>query len=95
MATVFYGDFEWDDTKAALNVAKHGVSFEEASTIFADPCYILRQDEAHPERFFGIGLSGLVRLLTVVHIERGPQVRVISARKATKPEARIYERRRF
>ena len=40
MATVLYGDFEWDDRKAWSNLAKHGVSFEEASTVFADPCYI-------------------------------------------------------
>jgi len=95
MPTVVYGDFEWDHAKAAANLAKHGLSFPEASTIFADPCYIVRPDEAHVGRFFAIGLSGFVRLLTVVHIERGTRVRIISARKATKTEAQVYERRRF
>ena len=95
MATVVYGDFEWDGAKAAANLAKHGVSFEEASTVFADPCYIIRVDEAHSGRFFAIGLGGLARLLTVVHIERGTRVRIINARKATKTEERVYERRRF
>ena len=95
MATVVYGDFEWDDEKAAANLTKHGVSFEEASTVFADPCYILRADETDPDSFFAIGLSGLARLLTVVHLERGPRMRIVSARKATTLEAQIYERRRF
>jgi uncharacterized protein len=95
MATVVYGDFEWEEIKAAANLAKHGVSFEEASTVFADPCYILRVDETHPDRFFAIGMSGLVRLLMVVHVERGPRVRLVSARNATTTEAKVYERRRF
>jgi len=95
MATVVYGDFEWEDAKAAANLAKHGISFEEASTTFADPCYIVIPDEAHPDNFWAIGLSGLARLLTVVHIERGQRVRIISARRATKSEEQVYERRRF
>jgi uncharacterized DUF497 family protein len=95
MATVLYGDFEWDDAKAAANLAKHAVSFEEASTVFADPCYILLADESHPENFWAIGLSGLARVLTVVHVERGPRIRIISARHATRSEAQAYERRRF
>jgi len=95
MSTVVYGGFEWDDTKALGNLAKHGVSFEEASTVFADPCYILRVDDAHPDTFFAIGVSGLARVLTVVHVERGPHLRLVSARRATAREAAIYERRRF
>jgi uncharacterized DUF497 family protein len=95
MATIVYGDFEWDDAKAAANLAKHGVSFEEASTAFADPCYILLRDETDPDQFWAIGLSGLARLLTVVHVERGPRIRIISARKATQAEGHTYERRRF
>jgi len=95
MTTVVYGDFEWDDAKAAANRAKHGVAFEEASTVFADPCYILRVDDADPERFFAIGMSGLARVLMIVHVERGPRIRLVSARKATAAEARVYERRRF
>ncbi len=95
MATIVYGDFEWDDAKAAANLAKHGVSFEEASTALVDPCYILLADETHPDQFWAIGLSGLARLLTVVHVERGPRIRIISARKATRAEGQTYERRRF
>jgi len=95
MATVIYGDFEWEDQKAAANIRKHGVSFEEASTIFADPCYIMRQDDMDPDRFFAIGTSGVAHLLTVIHAERGQRVRIISARNATKSESKTYERRRF
>ena len=95
MATVVYGDFEWDDAKAEANVAKHGISFEEASMVFADPCYILLPDETHADNFLALGLSGLMPLLTVVHIERGPRIRIVSARKATILEAQVYERRRF
>jgi uncharacterized DUF497 family protein len=95
METVVYGDFEWDADKAAANLAKHGVSFEEASTVFGDPCYILRADDRHPDTFLALGLSGLARLLMVVHVERGLRVRIISARMATKSEAQEYERRRF
>ena len=95
MGTVVHGDFEWDDRKAAANLRKHGVSFEEASTIFADPCYIVRPDEGHVGCFFAIGMSGLTRVLTVVHVERGLRVRIVSARKATKFETQTYEWRRF
>jgi uncharacterized protein len=95
MASVVYGDFEWDARKAQANRAKHGVSFEEASTVFADPCYIVRVDEADPERVFAVGLSGLARILTVVHAERAARIRIISARRATAREAEVYERRRF
>ena len=77
------------------NLAKHGVSFEEASTVFADPCYILRVDDAHQNEFFAIGMSGLARVLTIVHVERGPRIRIVSARQATQQEAKVYERRRF
>lgn len=95
MATVTYGDFEWDDAKAAANLSKHEVSFEEAATVFADPSYILLAQEGSPDGFLAIGLSGPARLLTVVHVERGPKVRIVSARRASKSEAKVYERRRF
>lgn len=95
MASVVYGDFEWEGAKAATNARKHGVTFEEASTVFADPCYILLRDEAHPEHFWAIGLSGLARVLTVVNVERGQRVRIISARRATRSEEQDYARRRF
>ena len=93
--TIVYGDFEWNSAKATTNVRKHGVSFEEATTIFSDPCYLLQADAAAPDRFVAIGVSGMLRILVVVHVERGPRLRVISARRATRPEATIYEARRF
>jgi uncharacterized DUF497 family protein len=70
-------------------------SWGEASTAFADPCYIAQRDEGYVDRFFAIGMSGLARVLTVIHVERGLRVRIISARKATKFETRTYQRRRF
>jgi hypothetical protein len=90
-----YGDFEWDEAKAASSLAKHGVSFEEATSVFSDPSYLLVRDESAPNSFWAIGLTGLARVLTVVHVERGPRVRLVSARKATRTEAEAYERRRF
>ena len=93
--TTVYGDFEWDFAKATTNLRKHGVSFEEATTIFADPCYLLQADDAVPDRFLALGMSGMLRILVVVHVERGPRLRVISARRATRSEAKTYEARRF
>jgi len=65
MATTVYGDFEWDPAKAAVNARKHGVSFEEASSIFSDPNYLLQPDAEHADRFAAIGVSGLLRILVV------------------------------
>lgn len=95
MATTVYGDFEWDPAKATASLRKHGVSFEEASSIFSDPNYLLQPDIEHADRFIAIGMSGLLRILVVVHVERGPRVRIISARKAKRPEAKTYEARRL
>jgi len=94
MATVVFGDFEWDSRKAASNARKHGVSFEEASTVFADTDYLLTADTSTPDRFLVVGTSAFARVLTVVHVERGPRIRIISARKATKHEEKTYSRRR-
>ena len=94
LATVVFGDFEWDSEKAAGNARKHGVSFEEASTIFADESYVLRPDLETPGRFHAIGISAHARIVTVIHVERGPRVRIISARKATRNESQTYTRRR-
>lgn len=94
MATVGYGDFEWDADKAAANFAKHGVSFEEATTVFLDLDYLLLPDPAHEDRFLALGFSQLARLVIVVHVERGERVRIISARKATRTEGESYERRK-
>jgi len=87
-------EFEWDRDKAAANLRKHGVSFEEASSVFGDPLAITFQDPAHSvgeHRFlmFGASLQGL--LLVLSFAERGKRIRLISARMATRAERRIYE----
>jgi hypothetical protein len=87
-------EFEWDPQKAAANLAKHKVSFEEAATVFADPLGGIVTDPRHSsgeERFALLGLSQERRLLTVMYVERGGAVRIISARPATRPERRNYE----
>lgn len=89
-----FGDFEWDDEKAQLNQGKHGVSFEEASSVFLDVDYLLTGDPVHEDRFIALGFSQLARLLVVVHLERGERIRIISARRATRPETMTYERRK-
>jgi uncharacterized DUF497 family protein len=94
VATVTFGDFEWDAEKAAANVAKHGVTFEEATTVFLDLDYLLTRDVVEAERFVAIGMSSLARVLYVVHCERGQRLRIISARRATRREHEAYERRR-
>jgi len=87
--------FEWDAEKAAANEEKHGVPFEEAATAFADPLSITIADELHStrgdERFVLLGRSGRGRLLVVVHLERGQNIRIISARPATRRERLSYE----
>lgn len=94
MATVSFGDFEWDADKAVANAAKHGVTFEEAVTVFLDLDYLLVRDELEPERFLAIGMSSQARVIFVVHCERGEKLRIISARRATRREREAYERRR-
>ena len=85
--------FEWDPRKAARNLKKHGVSFEEAATAFDDEHGAYYPDTLHAERFILIGHSRRQRLLYVVHAEvRLDSIRIISARKATKHEKRHYER---
>ena len=94
VATVTFGDFEWDADKATANATKHGVAFEEAVTVFLDLDYLLIRDTVVPERFVAIGMSRQARVLFVVHCERGEKVRIISARRATRRERETYERRR-
>ena len=93
MPTVVEGDFEWDSVKAAANVAKHGVSFPEAATVFADPFSIYLDDGAGTGHLVVIGTSLRERLLFVVHVERGVRDRIISARQATLGERDVYEGR--
>ncbi len=72
----------------------HGVSFEEAATVFLDLDYLLRPDESDKRRFVALGYSMKARLLLVVHAERSERVRLISARKAARAERENYEQRR-
>lgn len=87
--------FEWDPAKAALNLRKHRVSFEEAQSVFYDEFAMQFFDDAHSvgeERFIMLGMSHAARVLVVVHCERraGEIIRIISARKATASEAYYY-----
>ena len=83
---------EWDPRKAAANKRKHGVSFLEAVTSFADPAALMLEDEMHPERLVLIGVSDKSRVLYTVFAELTDDVvRIISARKATTHERRRYE----
>ena len=86
--------FEWDPKKARLNLKRHGVSFEEASTAFRDPLSHTIKDPLHSEkeeRFVLIGRTIQGRLLVIVHTDRGERIRIISARMATKNERLRYE----
>lgn len=86
--------FEWDPRKAANNVAKHGVSFDEAATVFADPLGRTVGDPRHSvgeERLVLLSNSHRQRLLAVMFTERGETIRLISARTATRLERRDYD----
>ena len=86
--------FEWDADKATKNLSKHGVSFDEAKTVFNDPFYIDFYDPAHSdeeERYLVIGESSNDRLLIVSYTEREETVRLISAREITLAERKDYE----
>ena len=87
--------FEWDEEKASDNFTKHGVTFAEASTVFADPLSRTIPDPLHSDeedRFIVLGESAPGRTLVVVHTHRGEDIRIISARKATSRERKDYER---
>ena len=86
--------FEWDPGKAAENLAKHGVSFEEAATVFRDVLSATGADPDHSfdeERFVTFGISAGGRLLAVAHSDRDDAIRIISVRPATPGERKIYE----
>jgi uncharacterized DUF497 family protein len=86
--------FEWDRKKAESNARKHGVTFDEASTVFGDPLSLLMPDPDHSfgeERYLLLGMSNRRRLVVVAFAERPPRTRLISARRATKEEQRRYE----
>ena len=89
--------FEWNLRKATANLRRHGVTFDEATTVFGDPLAALKPDPDHSweeQRFILLGLSGsgAGRLLVVCFAERGPRTRLISARRATRREKTEYEK---
>jgi uncharacterized DUF497 family protein len=86
--------FEWDEEKAASNLAKHGVSFEEAKTVFNDPLYVDFYDPDHSadeHRYIIIGETRQRRLLIVSYTERDESIRLINAREVTPTEREAYE----
>jgi uncharacterized protein len=89
-------NFEWDSSKASVNLKKHQVSFDEAKTVFYDEFALQFFDDDHSaqeDRFLMLGMSSSARLLLVCHCERdqGESIRIISARKATKRESAFYQ----
>ncbi len=85
---------EWDPKKAKLNLKKHGIEFEEAATTLSDPLAVTGADPDHSdyeERYITFGVSARNRLLVVSHTEEGETIRLISARKASKGERKLYE----
>lgn len=86
--------YEWDENKAVKNLAKHGVSFSEAKTIFDDPLYVDFYDLDHSEteeRYLIVGESNRGRLLIVSYTERRTSIRIITAREVTQLEREAYE----
>jgi uncharacterized DUF497 family protein len=87
--------FQWDVEKADSNLRKHGVSFDEAASVFADPLSITISDAIHSateDRLVTIGESATGRIIVVAHTERDHTIRIISARMSTRRERRDYER---
>jgi uncharacterized DUF497 family protein len=86
--------FSWDPNKADRNLANHGIDFREAATVFDDPLSTTFPDDEHSDserRFVTVGLSAWGQVLVVVHTETSDQMRIISAREATRRERRFYE----
>ncbi|MEG4121133.1 MAG: BrnT family toxin [Microcoleus sp.] len=86
--------FEWDENKAAVNLSKHGISFEEARTVFDDRLYVDFYDPDHSDeedRYIIVGESQQGNLLIVSYTERADFIRLISARKVTRVEREVYE----
>jgi uncharacterized DUF497 family protein len=89
--TVIHGDFEWDADKADQNVGNHGVAFEEAVLAMTDPLSIDFDDLAQPENIVTLATAPSGAILYIVSTDRGSRIRIISARKATTHERRIYQ----
>ncbi len=87
--------YQWDPVKAKSNVKKHGLEFADSTGVFDDPEAITMEDSDSEgeKRFLSIGLDVLGRIIVVTYTYRGDDIRLISARKATKQEVRIYEKR--
>ncbi len=84
--------YQWDNDKAAANLKKHGIDFADAVSVFADDLSVTVSDERFDEeRFVTIGVDAFGRILVVVHTWRDSEIRLISARKATRPERTQYE----
>ncbi|NER48056.1 MAG: BrnT family toxin [Symploca sp. SIO1B1] len=87
-------EFEWDPNKAQSNLKKHGISFNEAATVFGDFLSVTFPDPDHSigeSRYVTIGLSRFSQLLVVAHTDRGNRIRLISARRTTRQEQSFYE----
>ena len=87
-------NYEWDEAKARSNLAKHGIGFDEAKTVFEDPLYVDFYDPEHSaeeSRYIIIGRSRQERLIIVSYAERGDAIRLISARELTPAERKAYE----
>jgi uncharacterized DUF497 family protein len=86
--------FEWDETKAKANLEKHGVTFEEARTIFNDAHLLTFEDPYHSDhemRYISLGMSSAGKLLLAIHTDRGEAIRLISCRRTRPKERRSYE----
>jgi uncharacterized DUF497 family protein len=99
VAQQFEYSFEWDPDKAKKNADSHGITFEHAATVFLDPSLLSLLDKEHgeEERWVSLGLDKSARLLVVCHTyrevaARSASIRIFSARKATRSEAKDYER---
>jgi uncharacterized DUF497 family protein len=87
-------EFDWDDQKAASNFAKHKVTFTEAASVFLDTLAVTYLDGEHSKgeaRFLTFGLSDQHRILVISHVESTARIRIISARRVTREERKIYE----
>jgi uncharacterized DUF497 family protein len=87
-------NFEWDPGKARQNRRKHRISFQEAATVFGDSLAVTYPDPDHSlseQRFITVGMSSAGQVLIVAHVDRGENIRIISARKATQRERKQYE----
>jgi hypothetical protein len=86
--------FEWNESKATRNLSKHGISFQEAKTVFDDPLYVDFYDPDHSEdeeRYLIVGESNQARLLIISYTDRKDAIRIISAREVTRDERKVYE----